>query len=161
MKAFFTKKIFASLCLVLVLGAMSVPLSVGAVSESGAVTAGGATASVTSALDPGYLIVCGRSTPDSHPCTVDDFFVLARRVMNLIFYLTIPVVFYVCAYAGWLYMSATDDSAKITKAKKMFKGVIIGFLFVCGAWLIVFTIVDPILNKNAYSTFGTKDGAGN
>ncbi len=109
-----------------------------------------------SPLDPGYLIVCGRKTPDSHPCTVDDFFLLAKRVVNLIFYLTIPVVFYVCAYAGWLYMSAIDDSGKIEKAKKMFKGVLIGFLFVCGAWLIVYTIVDPILNKNAYETFEVK-----
>ncbi len=109
-------------------------------------------------LDPGYLIVCGaKNPPNNHPCTVEDFFTLAKHFLNLLFFLTVPLTFFGCAYAGYLYMTAQDDSSKTSKAKGIFKGIIIGFLFICGAWLIVYTIVDPILNKDAYDTFKIKN----
>ena len=104
-----------------------------------------------SPLDPGYLIVCGSKT--TPPCEVKHFFILARNVLELLFFLAVPATFFGCAYAGYLYMTAQDNTTKTTKAKKIFHGIIIGFLFIAGAWLIVYALVDPILNKDVYKLF--------
>jgi len=110
-------------------------------------------------FDAGYLIVCGSSkgsTAQTEPCTVEHVMLLFKRAMTLLFFLTVPVTFYASAYAGFLFLTAQDSADKVDRAKKMFKGVVIGFLIICSAWIAVKTIVDAVLNKAEYETFEVK-----
>ncbi len=98
------------------------------------------------------LIVCGQNGPD---CTFADLFRLGEAIIQFLFYLSIPLTVVGFTYVGYLFMTAGGNSDKVTDAKKIFGGVLKGFLFMLGAWLIVHTIVSPLLNTaNGYKEFG-------
>jgi hypothetical protein len=108
------------------------------------------------------LIVCGgdqASSPgkpgNDHPCGFPDLFLLATNLIAFIFFLAIPITTIGVLYAGWLYLTAgaTGNEGNIKTAKSIAKNLALGFLWVLGAWLVVYTIADPFLNKDPQNGF--------
>ncbi len=81
-------------------------------------------------------IVDGKTVWDN-PCNFDAIILGISNIIDLALYLAAPVATAMFAYAGFLYLTAQDDSGKITTAHKIFKDVAFGVFFVVGAWLIV------------------------
>ncbi len=88
------------------------------------------------------LVPCG--TPGC-PCTLCHFFEMIERIVNTILFKIVPVLaalmisiggfMYVIAYTGMF--EAGPET--LSRAKSLFKSVIIGLLIAYGAWLIVNT----------------------
>lgn len=101
------------------------------------------------------LIVCGGKSQVldnvsyGEECTFTHLIAFGKAIINLIFYLSVPVALLSFMYVGWLYLSAAGDEGKVKKAKDIFWNVLLGFVFIFAAWLIVHTIVAPFLNKSA------------
>lgn len=81
-------------------------------------------------------------TGEDGMCTFDDFMTLINNVINFVlFVLATPLVAIIVAYAGWLYLSSGGSSENVSKAKKILKNAIIGYIIALAAWLIIKTIL--------------------
>src|SRR3989338_2016494 len=52
------------------------------------------------------------------------------------------------AYAGILLLTSGGSEGKKDEAKKIFTKVLIGYLWILGAWVIVYTIVNVLLEPS-------------
>lgn len=102
--------------------------------------------------DPsGNLIPCGYrdDTGKINECDFEDFMELIRRVINFLIVISVPLAAVSFAYAGFLYITAQGSPGQISKAHGIFKKTLIGFIFVLGAWLIVYTIINALLDTTS------------
>jgi heme A synthase len=71
---------------------------------------------------------------------------LVNRFINfLLITLATPLFALIMIYVGWLYLSDMGSAENVTKAKKIFKNVVIGYVIALAAWLIVHTIVASLV----------------
>lgn len=94
------------------------------------------------------LIVCynEKIAEYNHPCGFNDLLVLVQNLITDMVVLSTLIATAAFAYAGFkLLVSGGNPSAK-DKAKEIFRKVIIGYLWILGAWLIVYTISSVLLN---------------
>lgn len=76
------------------------------------------------------------------PCDFNMVMALVNKVINfMLITLATPLFALIIIYVAWLYLSDMGSSENITKAKKIFKNVVIGYLIALAAWLIVKTIL--------------------
>ncbi len=88
----------------------------------------------------------GEIDPDTgnyeNPCDFNMVLALVNKVINfLLITLATPMFALILIYVGWLYLSDMGNSENITKAKKIFKNVVIGYVIALAAWLIIKTIL--------------------
>ena len=81
-------------------------------------------------------------------CTFTDLLRGIDGIIDFLIKISIPIAMILFAYAGFLYITAAGNSGKIGKAHDVFKDVIVGFLIVLSAWLIVNTIVSPLISSD-------------
>ena len=85
------------------------------------------------------IIVDGAVTK---PCDFNYLMNLINSVINfLLVTLATPLFAIIIIYTGWLYLSSGGSSEKVTKAKTIFKNVIIGYVIALASWLIVKSIL--------------------
>ena len=98
------------------------------------------------------LVPCGINGPD---CDFDDLVDLARRVINFLLGVAVPIAAIMFAYAGFLYLTSAGDTAKRGKATSIFQNVFWGFVLALSAWLIVNLLTTFFLegNKNPENIF--------
>ncbi|MES2416251.1 MAG: hypothetical protein V4504_00960 [Patescibacteria group bacterium] len=79
-------------------------------------------------------------------CGWDDLMDLINKVLNFIlFKLAIPIAAIMFCYAGFLMITAGDESAGArNKAKSIAGGVVMGLIFAAAAWLIVHLVLDTL-----------------
>lgn len=96
----------------------------------------------------GIVPVC--NTGDIDPETNNyvnacDFNMLMTLINKVITFLLItlatPLFALIIIYVAWLYLSAGGSSENVTKAKKILKNALIGYVIALAAWLIVKTIL--------------------
>lgn len=76
------------------------------------------------------------------PCDFNSLMTLINTVINfLLITLATPLFALILIYVGWLYLSAGGSSENVTKAKKILKNALIGYVIALAAWLIVKTIL--------------------
>jgi hypothetical protein len=95
------------------------------------------------------LIVC-----DGPDC---DFGDLVRLVQNLINFMIILSTFFATAafaYAGTTLLTSGGNESAKTKAKDIFKKVMFGYLWILGAWLVVYTITSVLGGSNFSTVLG-------
>lgn len=85
------------------------------------------------------------TTCDGPDCGFPHLMELAKNIMNFLITVSIPLAAIAFAYAGFLFMTAGGSQSQVSKAKEIFTKVLIGFIFVLGAWLIVWTITTALL----------------
>jgi len=102
----------------------------------------------------GFQIVTCSGVIDERPgadprlqkeCNYAELLNTAKRLIQYIMYLVIPIVLGIVLFVGFSYLTAGGDSGKLTDAKKRIKPLILGIFFIFGAWLIVYTILDRLL----------------
>ena len=103
-----------------------------------------------------YQIIpnCNKGAIDSSPTTGGhyttpcDFNALIQLINNVIYFLLFiiatPLVALIICYAGFLFLTSGGSSETRTKAKKILKNVIVGYIIGLAAWLIVNTIVKTL-----------------
>ncbi len=89
------------------------------------------------------LIVCG--TDELGECTLNDLATLLQRLINALIIISTFLATAAFAYAGFLLLTSGGNEGSKTKAKDIFIKVLIGYLWILGAWLIVYTITSVLL----------------
>ena len=97
------------------------------------------------------LIVCDGTAAD--PCTFSDLITLVKNLINALVILSTFFATAAFAYAGFLLLTSGGNESAKTKAKEVFRKVLIGYLWILAAWLIVYTITSVLLNEG-YSLLG-------
>lgn len=76
------------------------------------------------------------------PCDFDDLMALINNVIRfLLFFLATPIAAIAFAYAGFLYLFDGGNTQQVSKAKKIMRNVLIGYVVALAAFLIVRTIM--------------------
>lgn len=89
----------------------------------------------------GNIIACSGTD-----CNWAGFIKTINNFIDFLFRLAVSLATISFAFAGFLYLTAGDDTGKTQRARDIFKKVIIGFIFMAVAWLLVKTllsIADP------------------
>lgn len=90
------------------------------------------------------LIVCG--TEALGDCTFSSLITLAQNLINNLIVLSTFLATAAFAYAGFILLTSGGNESAKTKAKEVFRKVLIGYLWILGAWLLVYTITSVLLN---------------
>ncbi len=99
------------------------------------------------------LIICNTPKYPGVECGINQLVILTQ---NLITNLVIISTFLATAafvYAGFILLTSGGSEGKKDEAKKIFTKVMIGYLWILGAWLVVYTITSVLL-KTGYSLLG-------
>jgi hypothetical protein len=117
----------------------------------------GISGSIVRAQDPstGGLVTCGREVTvgkdaktQVYSCNFAALIAMLNKLITYLIYIAMPLAAIAFAYAGWLYLSAGDNSGQIDKAKKVFTTVGIGFVVILCAWLVFKLIATTFLSDD-------------
>ena len=99
---------------------------------------------------PGWksLIVC--TGPD---CNFSSLIALAKALITDLVIISTFLAVASFAYAGIVLLSSGGNTSARTKAQGIFTNVLIGYLWILGAWVVVYTITSVLL-KSGYSLLG-------
>lgn len=89
----------------------------------------------------------------STKCEFKHVVILVNNVISFIINISITVASGMLIWAGILYATAGPDTGKTSRAKGIFKAVIVGFLVMFSAWLIVYTIVKGLTGQDIGAGF--------
>jgi len=87
------------------------------------------------------LIVC-----DGPNCKFSDLIVLAQNLINDLIVISTFLATAAFAYAGFILLTSGGSESAKTRAKEVFRKVLIGYLWILGAWLLIYTITSVLLN---------------
>ncbi len=95
----------------------------------------------------------GQIIPNStveNPCGFDQFIELIQRVLNyLIYIVAAPIAAIMFAIAGYMYLTAGEDSGKVKKAHDIFISVLWGFGIMLIAWALVSFVLNLFTGDNS------------
>ena len=106
------------------------------------------------------LIKCGNkpgvgAQGSSEACDFNDFIELVQNILKLVFAFSAFVATGMFMYAGFLMITAMGDVGQITKAKAVFRRVVIGFLIMFMAFILVQQTLSYLkLNQAAQDIIG-------
>ena len=100
---------------------------------------------------PKPLIVCG--TEALGDCTFNSLIVLAQNLITDLIVISTFLATIAFAYAGFILLTSGGNESAKTKAKEIFRKVLIGYLWILGAWLLVYTITSVLL-RPGFSLLG-------
>ena len=81
----------------------------------------------------------------ANPCDFNMVMTIINKVITfLLITLATPLFALILVYVGWLYLSDMGSSENKTKAKKILKNALIGYVIALAAWLIVKTILSSV-----------------
>ena len=89
------------------------------------------------------IVPCGEDDPDT--CNLNQLVELIRRIINVLFAVSIPLSLIAFTWVGILLLTAKGNVGRIRQAKEIALKVLIGFIFILAAWLIVYTITSALL----------------
>lgn len=99
---------------------------------------------------PGQPVIpCGGSD-----CDFPKLVLLGGNLVDLGFYISIPLAAIAFTYAGFLLVTAVGDEGKVKKAGEIFQKVALGFIIVLSAWLVVSVIVKTLVKTPGFSLLG-------
>ena len=107
------------------------------------------------------LLAAARWTPGQPiiPCSGADcdfpkLVLLGGNLVDLGFYISIPLAAIAFTYAGFLLVTAMGDEGKVKKGGEIFQKVALGFIIVLSAWLVVSVIVKTLAPTPGFSLLG-------
>lgn len=99
----------------------------------------------TKTVDGKEIIITPEKYEYENPCDFNAVMAIINKVINfLLITLATPLFALILIYVGWLYLSAGGSSENVTKAKKILKNALIGYVIALAAWLIVKTILTTL-----------------
>ena len=97
-----------------------------------------------SLLNPTYYL-------QATSCNFCYFAKLIQNIVNFLVMVTIPISVTMFAWAGILFFTATGNPKRITRARSIFRGVLIGFIITITGWLVVQIVLQSITRGDFYS----------
>jgi hypothetical protein len=97
------------------------------------------------------LIQCGHKDASGvmNTCDFNDAVDTINRIINWIISLA-GVIFTVSAvWGGFLYLASGTSLGDKERAKKILWNSLLGFVIILSAWLIIFTLLNALVAKNA------------
>ncbi len=99
------------------------------------------------------LIKCDGTT--ANPCGFNQLITLVQNGLNLVFAFAAFIAAAMFMYAGFLMLTSVGNMSQITKAKAIFRRVIIGFLIMFMAFILVQQLLKNLkLSPQAQSIIG-------
>jgi hypothetical protein len=123
--------------------------------------------SVSGGVVSAALVNCGQTagdkagigadsnTPAALGCGFADAVAMINTLIKYLIMISMPLAAIAFAYAGWLYLSAGENTSNVTKARTIFLDVGIGVIIILSGWL-VFTLIAQTFLK----TTSTPDNPG-
>jgi len=117
------------------------------------------------ANDSGFQLVSCTGVVDPRTgkgveCDYNQLIATFNRLIQFVLWLVTPIVIGMMVYTGFKYMTAGGDMNMIADAKKMFTPIIIGIFFIFAGWLIVYTVLDKLLDTQVSGTGSASQGSG-
>ena len=81
-------------------------------------------------------------------CTFASLITLVKNLITDLITLSTFLAAIAFAYAGFLMLTSGGSESAKTKAKDVFMKVLIGYLWILGAWLLVYTITSVLLRPD-------------
>ena len=110
---------------------------------------------------PGWepLIVCGvNKSADpalAQPCGFSHVIELINNIITDLVILSTMLATVALVYVGYILLTSRGNPGAMTKAKDIFMKVVIGYLWILGAWLLVYTISSALLKPEFSFLLGT------
>jgi ABC-type nickel/cobalt efflux system permease component RcnA len=83
-------------------------------------------------------------------CTYTKLIQLANNLITALIIISTFFATAAFAWAGILWLTSGGDESKHKEAKNVFKKVGIGYLWILGAWLLVYTIFSVLVDQEQY-----------
>jgi hypothetical protein len=96
------------------------------------------------------LIVC-----DGPDCDFADLITLVKNLINAMVFISTLIVVGLLIYVGITLLTAGGDEGALKKAKGTFFQVVIGYLWILGGWLVIYTITSVLLSDKYYTFLGS------
>lgn len=97
-----------------------------------------------------------RGTSTVVNCDLCSLAQLGQNVANFLLGLTIPAAALLFAWAGILFFSSRGVPEQINRAKKIFMSVVIGFVIAVGAWVLVNTVMNMLVQGTDFKGWSWK-----
>lgn len=99
------------------------------------------------------LIFCNTGTPRAdgtfaNPCTFNSVIELIQKIITFLVKVAVVLTSLSFVIAGFLLISDGGNEKNVQRAKKIMTNTVIGFAFILGAWVIVYTIVNVLVDPN-------------
>jgi len=92
------------------------------------------------------FIVQAVSIPN--PLKANNFYELLGSIIDLLYYISIPITALMIIMAGFLFITAEGDPTKIERAKTLIKWALIGFMIVIAAKGIVYLMMQIFVRNS-------------
>ncbi|MDP3874979.1 MAG: hypothetical protein Q8Q22_00450 [bacterium] len=92
------------------------------------------------------LIVCNSPPDFPEPCGFVHLILLAQNLISDLIVISTFLATAAFAYAGFILLTSGGNESAKNRAKEIFRKVLIGYLWILGAWLLVYTITSALLN---------------
>ena len=96
----------------------------------------------------GAGIGAGSTTTAAQGCGFADAVLMINNIIDYLIMIAMPLAAVAFAYAGWLHLTAGEDTGKVDKARRIFLDVGVGVLIVLSGWLVFSLIATTFLNSN-------------
>jgi hypothetical protein len=106
---------------------------------------------------PGWksLIVCDGVPGGELPvCSFESIIELIKAAITDMVILSTLVVVGLLAYVGILLLTSGGNEGARKKGKDIFFQVIIGYLWILGGWLVIYTITSALLSDDYFTFLG-------
>lgn len=108
----------------------------------------------------GGLIPCGHGSDYANRCTLCDFIVGFKNLIDFASKILITVAVVGIFFSGVIYIISSGNEGLLTKAKAFLSASLVGFTVVLGAWLLVNVVMwvlsydtNAIIQKTNWYTF--------
>ncbi len=94
---------------------------------------------------PEGFVLCGN--PNQPPCDFSYFVLTLNKIIEWIISIAGVIFTLTLAYGGYLYMTSGGDSGKREQAHSILWNTLKGFVIILVAWLIVYTIINTLVDS--------------
>jgi hypothetical protein len=82
-----------------------------------------------------------KATKATEMCNFNDIFRLINNIITFVLKdILLPITIVLITYAGWLFMTSGASENKRSKAKNLFKNLVIGIAMILCSWLIIYLL---------------------
>jgi len=99
------------------------------------------------------LIICNNPPDFPEPCQFSHLIVLVQNVISNLIVFSTFLATAAFIYAGFLLLTSGVREENRKKAGDIFRKVLIGYLWILGAWILVYTITSVLIDTTKFPSF--------
>ena len=110
-------------------------------------------------LSHAAFVNCDGTT--DNPCHFDNLVAMINSIINWIISIAGVIFTISCIYGGFLYMTSGENPGNKTKATGILTNTLLGFVIILISWLIVYTILNVLVDPGQQNSVMKFIGGGN